>query len=180
MNGISTSRYWLEILLFLLCGFLAIGIPMLPMGLAADSMAFPDLLFCLLSAWVIRRPETAPLLAVVLLCILADTFLMRPIGLWAVLLLSATEGLRALHRVFRDMPFLMEWVYIGGLFIILMLLQNTLLFISFSTVHSFGASVWHIVRTIAVYPVVVAILYWALRIRPVRKNRDPNRVGIVL
>ncbi|MEE9454773.1 MAG: rod shape-determining protein MreD [Paracoccaceae bacterium] len=180
MPVISITRYWVEITLFILCGFVAIGAPMIPMGLTADSMAFPDVLYGLIVAWVIRRPATAPMLLVVFLGVLADAMLMRPIGLWAMLLLISTEALRFVERSFRDIPFLLEWLYISGLLVLLVLLQNLLLFASFSDVPAGFTTFWHVVRTIAIYPVIVAILHWVVRVRVPKRDVRPNRVGIVL
>ncbi len=180
MPTISITRYWVEIFLFALCCFVAIITPMLPMGLAADSTAFPDILYCLIVAWVIRRPATAPMILVVFLALLADAMLMRPIGLWAVMLLIGTEVLRVGERTFRDIPFLLEWLYVSGLLVLLVLLQNLLLFASFSDVPAGSTSFWHVLRTIAVYPLIVAILHWVVRVRVPKRDVSPNRVGVIL
>ena len=174
----SRSRLWLDTGLFLLTGFIAIGLAIVPMGLAANSVAFPDLLFALFVAWVIRQPSSASVLAIVFLSILADALM--PIGLWAMMLLIGTEGLRLGERTFRDIPFLLEWLYASVLFVLLSVLQNVVLFVSFSNMYAIGDVFWHAVRTIAVYPLVVAVLHWGLRIRATKKDKRPNRLGYVL
>lgn len=176
----SGPRYWLDIALFVLMGFIAIGLAIIPMGLAANSVGFPDVMFALFVAWVIRRPASAPVLALVFLAILADALMMRPIGLWAMMLLIGTEALRLSERAFRDIPFLLEWLYVGVLFVLLSVLQNVVLFVSFAGMYAIGDVFWHAVRTIAVYPVVVAVLHWGLRIRAASKDKRPNRLGYVL
>lgn len=56
MNGSNPrARWWLEITLFVLVGFVSIGLPIVPMGLAANSIVFPDIMFAAFSAWIIRR-----------------------------------------------------------------------------------------------------------------------------
>lgn len=179
MNGISGTRYWLEVALFLTLGFVAIGIPMIPMGLAADSIPFPDLLFALVVGWIIRQPETGPLLIVVFLAVLADAMLMRPMGLWALILLGGTEALRFSLRAFRDIPFMLEWAYVAGLLILMTVLQSILQLISFSDVYGFADQTWHILRTIAIYPIVVAVLHYIFRIRVPKLADRPNRLGKV-
>ena len=176
----SGPRQWLDIALFLLAGFIAIGLAIIPMGLAANSVAFPDVLFALFVAWVIRQPDSAPVVAIVFLSVLADALMMRPIGLWAMMLLVGTEGLRLSERAFRDIPFLLEWLYVSVLFVLLSFLQNVVLFVSFSEMYAIGDVFWHAVRSIAVYPVVVAVLHWGLRIRATKKDNRPNRLGFVL
>jgi len=73
----TNSRMWFEVVLFLIMGFVTIGIPIIPMGLAANSVAFPDVMFALIAAWVIRRPASAPIVAIVFLGVLADAMMMR-------------------------------------------------------------------------------------------------------
>ncbi len=179
MNRVSGTRYWLEVALFIVLGFVAIGIPMIPMGLAADSLPVPDLLFALIIAWIIRRPETAPLLAVVFLAVLADVMLMRPIGLWALAILMGTEALRFSLRAFRDIPFAQEWAYVAGLLLLMTLLQFVLQLISFSEVYGFSELAWHVLRTIAIYPVIVAVLHYIFRIRVPKLADRPTRLGKV-
>lgn len=175
----SGTRYWLEVVLFLILGFVAIGIPMIPMGLAADSLPVPDLLFGLIIAWIIRRPETAPLFSVVFVAVLADAMLMRPLGLWALLILIGSEALRFSLRAFRDIPFVLEWAYVAGLLVLMTLLQSVILFVSFSDGYGFSDQTWHVLRTIAIYPVIVAMLHYIFRIRVPKLADRPNRLGKV-
>lgn len=180
MPKMSLQRYWFEIIMFIVCGFVAIGVSILPMSLTPSSSAFPDLLFPVVIAWVIRHPTTAPIFLVVMLGILADVMMMRPIGLWALMLLMSSEAIRLAERTFRDIPFLLEWFYVGALFTILMLLQNLLLFISFSSLYDAGDIVIHIVFSVAFYPLIVLVLRWMVGIRRPQKNTRPNRLGYVL
>ena len=175
-----TARWWLEIFLFVLVGFVAIGLPIVPMGLAANSIVFPDIMFAAFAAWVIRRPTSAPVVGIVFFGILADAMMMRPLGLWALVLFVGMEVLRISERAFRDIPFVLEWLYVSALLALMLLLQNLLLFVSFDDAYGLTDVVWHWVRTIAAYPVVVGILYWGLHIRALKKDNRPNRLGYVL
>ncbi len=173
----SDLRRGLDILLFAIVGFISIGLAILPLGFAADSIAFPDLLYCVMVAWVIRRPETAPIVIVAGIGLLADAMMMRPVGLWALMLLLGTEALRINERAFREIPFLLEWAYVSGLLILLTILQYILLLITFSDTYDFGLSFWHILRTILIYPFVVLTLRWVFRVRVPKPNERPNQLG---
>lgn len=173
-------RRWIEILLFALMGFISIGLPIIPMGLAANSIGFPDVMFVVFAAWIIRRPMSAPILAIVFFAVLADALMMRPLGLWALVLFVGTEVLRLGNRAFRDIPFVLEWLYVGALFALMLIMQNALLFVSFDSVYLLSDVIGHWVRTVASYPVVVLFLHWALRIRAYKKDNRPNRLGYVL
>ena len=176
----SSTRQWFEIVLFILLGLVSIGMAILPMGLTADSTPFPDLMFFVFAAWVIRRPETAPMLVIAALGLVGDAMMMRPLGLWALMLLLGTEGLRITERAFRDIPFVMEWIYVSGFLIIMVILQNVILLVSFADVYDFGTIGWHVLRTILIYPIVVAVLHWVFRIRAPKPNERPNQLGYTL
>jgi len=180
IKGQTNSRRWFEVVLFLLMGFVTIGLPLVPMGLAANSIAFPDIMFALFAAWIIRRPMSAPIIGIVGLAVLADAMMMRPLGLWALVLFIGMEVLRVSERAFRDIPFLLEWLYVSTILALMLVLQNLLLFASFDGIYGFTDVVWHWVRTVAVYPIVVAILHWGLHIRAFKKDNRPNRLGYVL
>lgn len=181
MSGASTkSRRWFEVILFALMGFVSIGLPLIPMGLAANSIAFPDVMFALFAAWVIRRPESAPIIGIVFFGVLADALMMRPLGLWALVLFVGMELLRLSERAFRDIPFVLEWLYVSVLLALMLILQNLLLFVSFDGVYGFSDVIWHWARTVVVYPLVVIILHWGLHIRAYKKDNRPNRLGYVL
>ena len=181
MNKAPTnSRRWFEVILFVIMGFVSIGLPLIPMGLAANSVAFPDVMFALFAAWVIRRPMSAPIVVIVFLSVLADAMMMRPLGLWALVLFVGMEVLRVSERAFRDIPFVLEWLYVSALFALMLMLQNLLLFVSFDSVYGFTDVIWHWVRTVAVYPLVVVLLHWGLHIRAYKKDNRPNRLGYVL
>lgn len=122
----------------------------------------------------------APIIGIVFSVILADALMMRPLGLWALVLFVGMEVLRLSERAFRDIPFVLEWLYVGALFALMLLLQNVLLFVSFDDVYSLADVIWHWVRTFAVYPIVVGILHWGLHIRTLKKDKRPNRLGYVL
>ena len=181
MSGVPVKpRRWIEVVLFMLVGFITIGVPIIPMGLAANSIGFPDVMFAVFAAWVIRRPVSAPIVGIVFFGVLADALMMRPLGLWALVLFVGMELLRLSERAFRDIPFVLEWLYVSGLFALMLLLQNVLLFVSFDSVYILSDVIWHWVRTVLSYPSVVLVLHWVLRIRAYKKDNRPNRLGYVL
>ncbi|MEO1919168.1 MAG: hypothetical protein ABGW81_05600 [Paracoccaceae bacterium] len=180
MSVPSTPRHWLELVLFVLAGFVSIGLPLIPMGLAANSIAFPDVMFALFAAWVIRRPASAPIILIAFLAVLGDALMMRPMGLWALVLFVGMEGLRFGERAFRDIPFVLEWLYVSILFALLLILQNLLLIVSFDAVYGLYSVIWHWVRTVVAYPLVVMVLHWVMRVRIGKKNISPNMLAYTL
>ena len=83
---------FVEKAIFLGLGAVAVEAALIPLGPGSALLA-PDLLFGLVVAWVIRRPATAPLWAIVALGLFADLMMSRPLGLGALgLMLASGRG----------------------------------------------------------------------------------------
>ncbi len=170
---------WFYRLLFAAFALLAIAIPLLPLGFLASRLAMPDLFFALTIAWVVRSPKTAPLVLVALLAILADAVLSRPVGLWALLILILSELTRMNDRLIRDTGFIAEWLYFGAILTIMVILQNTVLFLTFAGAYPFNRLVQIVMLSMFWYPFIAGFLHYILRVRgPVSRNL-PDRLGKV-
>ena len=125
----------------------------------------PDLVYCLMIAWVVRRPARVPLWAAPALGLLGDVLLMRPIGLGALGLMLATEVFRARAGALRAAPFLVEWVAAAAGYAAMLLGMRLVLGATFSdapTLARLGAAV---LATGVAYPFVVLGLVWCLGVR---------------
>lgn len=144
-------------------GIVAIHIPLVPVGHAADRIANPDLLFCLLCAWVVRRPEAVPLLLVLALGLLGDFILGRAPGPGALGLVLATEHLRSR----RPGSFPAEWLRAAALFAAILAGTAVLLALSLAPPPGSEALARHWLATAIAYPMVAAALHFALdAVRP--------------
>lgn len=85
---------WGYRLLFVALAGAVLFFALLPFGSPEGGVPGPDMLVCLTFAWVLRRPDYVPLWLLVPVLLLADILLMRPLGLWTLVLLLATEYLR--------------------------------------------------------------------------------------
>lgn len=100
-------------LLFLgLVGFL-LFIRILPLSAVPPEIPGPDLTLALTLVWVLRRPDYVPVWMIAGVFLLEDLLLMRPPGLWTMIVLLGTEFLRRREAMTRDLPFLLEWVMIA-------------------------------------------------------------------
>ncbi len=149
----------------------------MPFGKAVGGGTFPDILYCLMVAWVIRRSATAPLLLVLLLAIIGDVMMMRPLGLWALLLVLATELMRYSEKTLYEVPFVIEWIYVSLLFLLLQLAQNLIFFVTFSETYPLADILWYFLATSLVYPVIVLFLNWVVRVRFVEEEVRSSRLG---
>lgn len=165
----------LQPLAFLAIAFVLILAQLMPMAFTADAQLWPDLLFCLAAAWVLRRPRALPALFLVAIFLLADFLLSRPPGLGALLALGATEILRVLASEQRDRPFLFEWLNFAVLYGVILLAE----FFAYTITFMPGRSPWRLAElyglTIALYPMVAFSLHSILRIRP--PAAEPGWIG---
>ncbi len=161
----TPSTIWFGRAVFGSLGLIVTLIAMLPMGLSAEAAVMADLLFCLFFAWTIRRPSTAPIGLIMLLALLADFLLMRPLGLWTFIILMGTEFARAQRVPLREQMFIVEWLIFAFVFAGALLVNFLLLKFSFSPTPSFNLMLAYFVSTVSAYPIVVAILHWVFRVR---------------
>jgi len=170
-------KIWLYRALYLLLGLLAIAYPILPLQFTPARWPAPELLFALTMAWVVRQPESAPFLLIAGLALIADAVLMRPIGLWAVLLLMASETVRFSYRSIQDRGLMMEFSVVAALLVVMVILQNLLLVISFSQSLEVGRMLQFALLTMLCYPVMVVFLHYIVRVRKPDNTNRPDRLG---
>jgi rod shape-determining protein MreD len=163
-----------EMAAILVLGAAAIHLALLPVSLGVPG---PDLVYCLVAAWVVRRPGEAPLWAVLGLGLAADVFLSRPLGLVALGLLLTAEALRSNAASLRSGSFVFEWLTVAGLFVAMQLCMHAALQLTFADGPAIGALMRHAGATAVAYPLVVAALALGLGLRPTRRGHAPDRLG---
>ncbi|QPH55701.1 rod shape-determining protein MreD [Pontivivens ytuae] len=137
-----------------LVGLICVLIVAVPASPVNPAWPMPDLLICLCAYWVLRRPAAAPMLVMFGLGLVADLMLMRPVGIGALSLVLVTEVLRGQRKVLRDMPFVLEWVVVSVLIALSVLAQALAVWISLGPIPGLTLLFWHVLITIAAYPVV--------------------------
>ena len=97
--------------LFLLAMVLLVA-PISPtnLDLEISTNFYPDLLTCLIFAILINRPKLFPPHMVLLIYILSDIILMKPIGLYCALIFIAAELIRRFNQFIRKESFLIHWL----------------------------------------------------------------------
>lgn len=125
----------------------------------------PDLVYCLMIAWVVRRPARVPIWAAPALGLLGDVLLMRPIGLGALGLMLATEVFRGRAAGLQAAPFLVEWVAAVAGYAALVFGMRLVLAATFADAPSLASLGGAVFVTGVAYPLVVLGLVWCLGIR---------------
>lgn len=125
----------------------------------------PDLAYCLMVAWVIRRPARVPVWVAPALGLFGDVMLMRPLGLGALGLMCATEVFRARAVLFQSSPFVMEWIAAVAGVAAMLFGMRLVLGVTFADGPSLVRLGGAVLATGAAYPLVVLGLVWCLGLR---------------
>lgn len=153
--------------LFCLCMGLLLFLRLLPLSGGLVGWPGPDLGMCLTFAWVLRRPDQLAAPVIVLVYLLEDMLLLRPIGLWAALMLLGTEAARLREPRWRDQPFMVEWLRVAILLGAMMLAYRVVLLMFLVPVPALGQVILQYLATLAAYPLVVFAARWVIGLRRV-------------
>lgn len=143
----------------------ALFLRILPIDLSPLGVPGPDLILALTMAWVLRRPSHLPVLAIALVWLVEDLLLLRPPGLWALMVVAGTEFLRARHAVVREITFLLEWAMVAGVLTAMALGYRLVLAIVMVPQDPLDLSLLKLAFTVASYPAMVFVLHFVLRVR---------------
>jgi len=138
---------------------------LLPLGTGAGGLPPPDLIAALVIAWSVRRPDLLPLWAVAVAGLAADMLLMRPPGLWAALLVVASEALRRRHGRLQTLPLTTEIALAAGLLALMVVLHWLALALLLVPQPSLWAQLVQVPVTAAAYPLVALLCRVGLGLR---------------
>jgi rod shape-determining protein MreD len=128
-------------------------LPMTPLAPGADRVA-PDALFCIVTAWVLRDPASAPLAIILAAGLLSDILLARPPGLGALGLVLASEVARSYREAITGINIVAEWLAVTAIFCVMWLAMLSVLRISFSDPPDLDTVIRLCIETALFYPVV--------------------------
>ncbi|MFD0980936.1 rod shape-determining protein MreD [Tropicimonas aquimaris] len=165
-----TTRTWGYRLLYTAVILVIAFIQLLPIGIAASNLPGPDLALAVTFAWVLRRPSYVPVLLVAALFMFLDLLLQQPPGLGTALAVLGTEVLRSRKGVSRDLPFPVEWVFVTGVMVALVGLNQIVLTVAMTDRPPLGLALLRALFTAGVYPFVVALSHYGFRV----SAADPN------
>lgn len=156
---------WSHRALYVALAALLLFLRLLPLGSVAGSWPGPDLLLCLTLVWVLRRPDYVPALLIAVVVLLEDFLLMRPPGLWAALVVLATEFLRRRNGLTRELGFLVEWLLVAGVILATLLGFRLVMALVMLPQVGLGQTLVQAVATILCYPAVIGISRFAFGVR---------------
>ena len=165
MAELTASNRWSMRGLFVGLMALVIFMKLLPLNPGTKSVPGPDILLLVTCAWVLRRPEYVPVWLIAAVFFVADLLFMRPPGLWAAIVIVATEALRAQAAQLRDQSILLEWLTVAGTVTAMFIAYAMVLGIFLVDHPGLGATLIRLIMTIIAYPIVVALAARAFGVR---------------
>ncbi len=171
IDQLTLTRWFYWSLLLTLAGAAAF-LRLLPVGSGAGGWPGPDLLLCLVFAWVQRRPDFVPVVMVAALFLIADMLFQHPPGLWTALVIIGLEFLRGREPLSREMPFLVEWGMVSAVMAAMLIVNRLVLGIFLVDQASLGRSLLHLLITLIAYPVVTLITVYVLRVRSLEPGEE--------
>lgn len=165
MIDLQTSRRIAHRGLYLGLVALVLFLRLLPVNVVSHGLPGPDLTLALTLAWVLRRPEYVPAVLIVAVFLLEDLMFWRPVGLWTLIVLGATEFLRAREQSSRDLPFLLELAMVAGVMLAMLVANRLVLALVVADQPPLGLELLRYLSTLAAYPFVVALSRMAFGLR---------------
>ena len=114
----APRQVWAYRFLFLILAGGILFFSLLPFGPGEGGIPGPELAFCLICAWVLRRPDYVPVWLLVPVLLIEDALLMRPLGLWALVCFLASEYLRRRVDQSEAMPYTSEASVVAGTIVV--------------------------------------------------------------
>jgi rod shape-determining protein MreD len=159
----SPSRL-IRVALLLALGLAAIFVEAAPLGLAADAYPSPDILFCVVAYWSIRRPEAAVLIAVFALGLARDLMTDAPVGAGVLSLVFASEFLKALGHGLSRRSFATEWLLLATVLALVIAAQWLIVLILLVHPPYLTDLAHQWLATMVLYPVLALVFRWLFRI----------------
>jgi len=154
-EGNFTSNRWIYGAAYFGLMMVTMMFYLIPIDLGPNGLPGPDLLICITFVWVLRRPHFVPTPLIALVFLIADMLMMRPLGLWAALVVMGVEFLRAREAVTREQPFPMEWAMVSGVMLAIIIANRLFLMIFAVGQTGLGLSLLQFLATVVAYPVIV-------------------------
>ena len=147
---------------FLFLGVMAIVLPTAPISSFPTLIETPDYLVCIIFAWLIYEPKSAPFVSILFLSLLADILWQRPLGLYPIFFLLLTELIRYTQVKALNQSIFFKWVY----FVLFLIFLNVgiILISLIAAVPPLDFKVWikRFLFTIFTFPIVNILLEYTV------------------
>jgi len=153
-----------RIAVLLSLGLGAISLEAAPLGLSPEAYPSPDILFCVVAYWSIRRPDAAAVIAIFAIGLVRDLLTDLPVGAGALSLVLASEFLKRLAVGLSRRSFATEWAVVTLLFAVMSAAQWIVVLILLAHPPYLIDLGHQLLVTVALYPLLALIFRWLLRV----------------
>jgi len=160
----ATHAWFMRLLYVVACG-IVIMFHLLPLGQVAWITFSPDLILCITLAWVVRRPDYAPILLIAGVALLSDLLLMRVPGLWSALVVLLANRIGQKRHRMRSTGFGVEWARVSSGIAAIFVIERVAMSVLLIETPPLTLSGAQFLATVIVYPVVVAVTAGVFRVR---------------
>jgi rod shape-determining protein MreD len=165
MSDTKFAQNWLQQGALVAMAALVMFYHLIPFSLTPTNLAPPDIMFGVIFALIIRRPEIVPFWIIGLIYLGFDVFLMKPFGVWTACALIATEVLRTNRDAFRENLFPFEWLVFSLIFLVALLANRLIWKVAFVPTPPWASLFWEFLFTALAYPVILFVITYILRIK---------------
>lgn len=150
----ATRSVWFYHGVFTVISLVVLFVALLPFDAGEGGWPGPELTLCFVAAWVLRRPDYVPVWLLLILLLLDDALLMRPLGLWTLIVLLTSEYLRRRVDYTEAMPFWSESGLVAGCIVAAFLANHLALVVLLAETPPVAGQALHAIATIVFYPSV--------------------------
>ncbi len=153
----ATRSIWIYRAVFAVLALLVLFVSLLPFDGGEGAWPGPELTLCLIAAWVLRRPDYVPVWLLLVLLLLDDALLMRPLGLWTLIVLLVAEYLRRRVDHAEAMSVWSEAGLVAGCVAAAFVANDLALVILLAETPPLAGQALHALATIVFYPPVAVV-----------------------
>ena len=161
----ASRQVWIGHAVYLGIAFLVIFVQLLPLDQRPTLFSPPDILLALTLVWVARRPDYVPFVLIGCVFFLADLLFQRPPGLFAALVVIASEVIRGRARTLRETTIFGEFGMIAIAVIAIALVNRAVLALVLTPQVSQVHEILHILATLGAIPFVMGAAQFVFGVR---------------
>jgi rod shape-determining protein MreD len=160
----STAKRWLFYAIYTGALAFLMLLYLVPISVLPNRIPGPDLMIGITFAVLLRRPHMLPTFLVAALFLFADILFMRPIGLYAALVVLAIELMRSRIGAIREQTFIAEWLMVSFVLLVMAMAYRLVLTAFLVDLAPLGLVFFQLFGTILCYPIIVLLLRWGFGI----------------
>ncbi len=138
---------------------------------------WPDLVYCITIAWLIRAPMHVPPWLLVGVFLLRDILLGLPPGLWTAMILLTGLIIILSYEWLRSHIYLIQWILVAGLYLCALIAMQSVLLITRLPVPTSENLVRSFVMTALAYPLASALIALIIREDAARDGTTEGATG---